>query len=98
MENDQWLIFYKLVNGKYQLHQAGKNIIPTDVVDKVLPVEEHVAMQAEKLTFDGEKLKVEVGQKLLSMADYSKAEAQNRQKLMKEMYPAKQNKVVKVEL
>ena len=63
---DNWAICYVLVNGDYQWADAGKNLVINGQYDKVIPVREHVARQVDKLFFDGEKLKLRDGEKLLS--------------------------------
>lgn len=64
MEN--WAICYVLKDGEYLWTDAGKNIVITNQYDKVVPVKENVARQANKLIFDGEKLKLKEGETLLS--------------------------------
>lgn len=64
MEN--WAICYVLKDGEYLWADAGKNIVITNQYDKVVPVKENVARQANKLIFDGEKLKLKEGETLLS--------------------------------
>lgn len=63
---ESWAICYVLQNGEYLWADAGRNIVITNQYDKVVPVKEHVARQANKLIFDGEKLKLRDGEKLLS--------------------------------
>lgn len=64
-----WLLFLKIIDGEYYIVQAGCNMVPTDELDKVLPVEERVARQADKLIYDGKKLKVQEGETLLSLEE-----------------------------
>lgn len=64
-----WLIFFKLIDGKYEYVSAGYNLVPTEIVDKVLPVQEHVARQARKLEYDGEKLTLKDGETLLTLEE-----------------------------
>ncbi|TDL39381.1 hypothetical protein EVU91_04350 [Macrococcoides bohemicum] len=64
-----WLIFFKLIDGAYEYVSAGYNLVPTEVVDKVLPVQEHVARQARKLEYDGEKLTLKDGETLLTLEE-----------------------------
>lgn len=49
--------------------QAGTNIVPTSVVDKVLPVSSNVMRQFEKVIYKNGKLLVREGMELLSDAD-----------------------------
>lgn len=67
-----WLLFLKVIDGEYYIVQAGCNMVPTDELDKVLPVEEHVARQADKLVYNGEKLKVKEGETLLTVEELNK--------------------------
>ncbi|MEX3459318.1 hypothetical protein [Staphylococcus hominis] len=64
-----WLLFLKLIDGKYEIVQAGANIVPTEAFDKVLPTTERIARQHEKVYFDGEKLKLKEGQELLTVEE-----------------------------
>lgn len=64
-----WLIFFKLIDGAYEYVSAGYNLVPTEVVDKVLPVQEHVARQARKLEYDGEQLRLKDGETLLTLEE-----------------------------
>lgn len=64
-----WLLFLKLIDGKYEIVQAGANIVPTEAYDKVLPTTERIARQHEKVYFDGEKLKLKEGQELLTVEE-----------------------------
>lgn len=64
-----WLLFLKLIDGKYEIAQAGGNIVPTEAFDKVLPTTERIARQHEKVYFDGEKLKLKEGQELLTVEE-----------------------------
>ena len=64
-----WIIAYRLIDGEYERVLNGSNIVINQQVDKVLPVEEHVARQAHKLIYDGEKLRVKEGQILLSLEE-----------------------------
>lgn len=63
---ESWAICYVLKDGEYLWADAGKNIVVTNQYDKVVPVKENVARQANKLIFDGEKLKLKEGETLLS--------------------------------
>lgn len=64
-----WLLFLKYENGKYEIKQAGSNIVPTEAYDKVLPTTEQIARQHEKVYFDGEKLKLNEGETLLTVEE-----------------------------
>ena len=71
-----WLIFFKLIDGTYEYVSAGYNLVPTEVVDKVLPVQEHVARQARKLEYDGEKLVLKDGETLLTLEELDEEQRQ----------------------
>ncbi|PTJ25047.1 hypothetical protein MUA82_05740 [Staphylococcus simulans] len=62
-----WLLFLKYENGKYEIKQAGSNIVPTEAYDKVLPTTERVARQSEKVYFDGEVLRLKEGETLMTI-------------------------------
>ncbi|MDS3887025.1 hypothetical protein RJB80_04970 [Staphylococcus hominis] len=64
-----WLLFFKYIDGKYHIVQAGSNIVPTEEFDKVLPTTEKIARQSDKVYFDGEKLKLRDGETLLSVEE-----------------------------
>lgn len=64
-----WLLFLKVVNGKYEIFQSGANIVPTEEYDKVLPTTEKIARQYDKIYFDGERLNVKDGETLLSIEE-----------------------------
>lgn len=64
-----WLLFLKYENGKYEIKQAGSNIVPTEAYDKVLPTTEQIARQHEKIHFDGEKLRLNEGETLLTVEE-----------------------------
>ena len=63
---DNWVICYVLRDGIFEWTEFGRNLVITEEVDKVIPVEEHVARQAGKLVYDGKKLKLRDGETLLS--------------------------------
>lgn len=69
-----WLLFLKLIDGKYEIIQAGANIVPTDEFDKVLPTTEQIARQPEKVYFDGEKLKLREGERLKTIDELNEDE------------------------
>lgn len=86
-----WLIFFKLIDGKYEYVSAGYNLVPTEIVDKVLPVEEHVARQARKLEYDGENLKLQEGETLLTLEELNEEQllldVQNGAEILKTTEP-----------
>lgn len=63
---NNWVICYVLRDGIFEWSEYGRNLVITEEVDKVIPVEEHVARQADKLVYDGSKLKLKDGETLLS--------------------------------
>lgn len=65
----KWVLFLKYINNKYIIVRAGSNIVPTEEYDKVLPTTEKIARQSDKVYFDGEKLKLKDGEKLLSVEE-----------------------------
>lgn len=67
MEN--WMIMYKLENGVYEPFQYGKNLVPTDNIDKVIQVPEEIAVQATKFDFDGTKLTRKEGKRVLTLEE-----------------------------
>lgn len=66
---DSWMIMYKLENGVYEPFQYGKNLVPTDNIDKVIQVPEEIAMQANKFNFDGKKLTRKEGERVLTLEE-----------------------------
>lgn len=54
--------------------QAGRGVVPNDSFDKVLPVQEHVAFQFEKLYFSDGSLKVreEFKENFMDASEYVK--------------------------
>ena len=54
--------------------QAGRGVVPNDSFDKVLPVQEHVAFQFEKLYFSDGSLKVreEFKENFMDESEYAK--------------------------
>lgn len=87
-----WLLFLKVINGKYEIVQAGANIVPTEEFDKVLPTTEKIARQFEKVFFDGKRLKVKDGETLLSIEELNYIRDENdkvntgQQEKMKNIY------------
>ena len=59
-----FVLFLKLIDDEYQIMQAGYNLVPTQVYDKVIPTTEKVVMNVDKVYFDGYKLKVKEGETL----------------------------------
>lgn len=59
-----FVLFLKLIDDEYQIMQAGYNLVPTQVYDKVIPTTEKVVMNVDKVYFDGNKLKVKEGETL----------------------------------
>lgn len=74
-----YLIFFRYdkENDEYLPTNAGSDIVPTDVVDKVLPVTENVCRQFEKVYYKDGKLKVREGMKLLSDQELDEADLQS---------------------
>lgn len=64
-----WMLFLKLIDGEYEIVQAGYNLVPTQIYDKTLPTTERIARQFEKVYFDGEKLQVIEDGTLLSVEE-----------------------------
>ncbi|PTK55261.1 hypothetical protein BUZ37_01655 [Staphylococcus haemolyticus] len=64
-----WQLFLIYKNGKYEIIQAGSNMVPVEPFDKVIPTTEKIARQSDKVYFDGEKLKLKDGEKLLSVEE-----------------------------
>lgn len=73
-----WVLFLKLINGEYEIVQAGYNLVPAQEYDKTLPTTEKIVSQFEKVYFDGEKLRLKEGESLLSIEELN---AQNNQAL-----------------
>lgn len=64
-----WMLFLKLIDGEYEIIQAGYNVVPTKEYDKTLPTTERIARQFEKVYFDGTNLQVVEGETLLSVEE-----------------------------
>ena len=92
----QWSIVYKMVDGKYELFKYSSNLVIMEEVDKVLPVDEHVARQANKLEYDGQTLGVKAGKRLMSLEELN-AEQEAYDELMGGQIEP-ENETVKVEL
>ncbi|TDM12649.1 hypothetical protein [Macrococcus bovicus] len=71
-----WIICYKLIDGKYVLSRSGSDLVVSDIFDKTLPVREEVARQAYKLEYDGENLRLKDGEKLLSLEELNAEQQQ----------------------
>lgn len=73
------LIFfrYNKESEEYTPVQAGEDIVPTGIVDKVLPVNSNVCRQFEKVYYKDGKLKVRDGMKLLSNKELDEADLQS---------------------
>lgn len=67
-----WMLFLKLVDGEYEIVQAGYNLVPTKEYDKTLPTTERIARQFEKVYFDGNNLKVLESETLLSVEELNR--------------------------
>lgn len=67
-----WMLFLKLVDGEYEIVQAGYNLVPTKEYDKTLPTTERIARQFEKVYFDGNSLKVFESETLLSIEELNR--------------------------
>ena len=66
---DSWMIMYKIDNGVYEPFQYGRNLVPTDNIDKVIQVPEEIAVQATKFDFDGTKLTRKEGKRVLTLEE-----------------------------
>ena len=66
---DSWIICYVIRDGKYEWAESGKNLILTEEYDKVIPVEEKVARQVDKLEYDGTTLRLREGETLLDVEE-----------------------------
>lgn len=66
---DSWIICYVIRDGKYDWAASGKNLIITEEYDKVIPVEEKVARQVDKLEYDGTTLRLREGETLLEVEE-----------------------------
>ena len=69
---DNWIICYVIRDGKYEWADSGKNLILNQEYDKVLPVEEKVARQVDKLEYDGTTLRLREGETLLEVEELDK--------------------------
>ena len=69
---DNWIIGYVIRDGKYEWATSGKNLILTEEYDKVLPVEEKVARQVDKLEYDGTTLRLREGETLYEVEELDK--------------------------
>lgn len=91
------LIAYRYIDGEYQLVANGVGLVLEIEVDKVLPVKEHVARQANKLYYDGEKLHLKEGQRLLSLEELN-AENDAHDTLLDRYIVDENSEIVEVEM
>lgn len=63
------LIAYRYIGGEYRVVASGVGLVLNIQADKVIPVKEHVARQAERLEYDGEKLKLKPGERLRTLEE-----------------------------
>lgn len=78
--------------------QAGTNIVPTSVIDKVLPVSENVMRQFEKVIYKDGKLLVRDGMKLLSDEELDKQDEKSFDiENMGSPFVVEENEIVEVE-
>src|SRR5699024_3099031 len=73
---DSWMIMYKLDNGVYEPFQYGKNLVPTDKVDKVTQAPEEIAVQANKFDFDDTKQTRKEGKRVLTLEELRESRRQ----------------------
>jgi len=73
---NNWMIMYKIIDGKYEPYQYGSNIVPSSNVDKVIQVTEEIAMQAYKFDFDGKTLKRKEGEYVMTLEELKEFERQ----------------------
>lgn len=96
--NNSWMIFYKLVDGQYELAQFGSNIVPTGNFDKVIQVPEEIARQAFKFEYDGNKLKRKEGFYVMTLEQLKEKELQNEIELWGEKPPHQEETKEKSEI
>lgn len=82
-----WQLFLIYKNGKYEIVQAGSNMVPVEPFDKVLPTTEKIARQSEKVYFDGEKLKLKEGEALLSIEELNEKQQKSTDESFVETEP-----------
>lgn len=94
-----YLIFFRYdeTQDLYTPTQAGQNIVPTDVVDKVIPVSENVCRQFEKVYYKDGKLKVREGMTLLSNSQLDKADEESIKDVGVPFETEEKNNIVEVE-
>lgn len=69
----QWNLFLEKIDGEFEIVLAGCDLVPNKAYDKVLPTTERIARQADKVYFDGEKLRVKDNEVLSSLEELDKA-------------------------
>lgn len=60
------------IDGEFEIVLAGCDLVPNKAYDKVLPTTEKIARQADKVYFDGEKLRVKDNETLYSLEELNK--------------------------
>lgn len=68
----QWILFLEKIDGEFEIVLAGCDLVPNKAYDKVLPTTEKIARQADKVYFDGEKLRVKDNESLSSLEELNK--------------------------
>lgn len=68
----QWNLYLIKVDGEFEIVLAGCDLVPNKAYDKVLPTTEKIARQADKVYFDGEKLRVKDNEVLSSLEELNK--------------------------
>lgn len=68
----QWNLYLIKIDGEFEIVLAGCDLVPNKAYDKVLPTTERIARQADKVYFDGEKLKVKDNEVLSSLEELNK--------------------------
>lgn len=82
-----WQLFLIYKNGKYEIIQAGSNMVPVEPFDKVIPTTEKIARQSDKVYFDGEKLKLKDGETLLSVEELNELKESPLEEELKQTQP-----------
>ncbi|MDK9853120.1 hypothetical protein [Staphylococcus equorum] len=60
------------IDGEFEIVLAGCDLVPNKAYDKVLPTTEKIARQADKVYFDGGKLRVKDNEVLSSIEELNK--------------------------
>lgn len=68
----QWNLYLIKVDGEFEIVLADCDLVPNKAYDKVLPTTEKIARQADKVYFDGEKLRVKDNEVLSSLEELNK--------------------------